>query len=197
MDHELTVRFRGFLDDLRTGGGSSWKHFSDAVPQVRPQAANQSLNHRRNKTMVAGLVAGWKAGLSSDELRRLRSHSRALVAELLAGNVAIGMIRSGLENNGHDKTVAAYLASVPSVSAHLILCLAATALRWVEYGGLESTPDDRVTNDLNDLDYVLIATFCAGVLSKEAEVNELFGDVTAALDRRWDGLRDRLAPSGP
>ena len=193
VDHELTPRFREFLGDVKTGTGPAWDYFCRKVPEAKPQAASQSLDHARNKGIVERMMNGWKEDLSNDKLKRVHNHDREAVAELLAGDRTIGMIRSGLESNGYSKERAAYLASVPSVSAHLTLCFAATALRWLEYGGLASMPNERVTNDLNDVDYVLIATFCAGVVSNEAEVNELFNDVTAALDRRWGGLRETLA----
>jgi hypothetical protein len=192
VDHELTVRFRKFLTDARTGSGPVWDYFTRKVPEVKPEAASQSFDHARNKATIERMMNGWKDGLSSDELRRLRNHDRALVAELLAGESAVRMIRSALESNGYAPKVAAYLASVPSVSAHLILCFIASALRWLEYGGLASTPGERVTNDVNDVDYVLIASFCAGVVSMEKEVNELFADVSVALDRRWRRMREIL-----
>ncbi len=190
IDHQLTARFRGFLSDVHAGSGRSWEHFCSKVPEAKPAAARQSLDHTRNKMIVEGMVAGWKRDLSSDTLRQVRNHCRDVIVQLLASESTTAMIRNGLEQNGYPKKTAAYLASVPSVSAHVTLCFAATALRWLEYGGLDSMPPDRVTNDLNDVDYVMIATFCSGVVSNETEVNELFTDVSGALDRRWARLRE-------
>jgi hypothetical protein len=65
-------------------------------------------------------------------------------------------------------------------------------------GGIEALPPKKVTNDLVDVDYIVLGTLSCELHSKENRVKELYQNMGHVMDARWkwvctlyDGATDR------
>lgn len=54
-------------------------------------------------------------------------------------------------------------------------------LDWIARGGFDSLPAHKVTNDLLDHEYVLLATFFDGYLSNDERAIRAYSDITSIL----------------
>ena len=55
---------------------------------------------------------------------------------------------------------------------------------WIENGGHNTFPDEKVTNEEIDKQYVLSASFFHGILSEEKRVNESYVDLCKLLKKK-------------
>lgn len=60
-------------------------------------------------------------------------------------------------------------------------------MHWIKKCGLESLPDYKATNDLMDLDYVVIATYGKGILSKEKWVKPAYEEMQDIINLHIKG----------
>lgn len=189
VDHEWTPPLRRCLQDIATGSGPVLDALKKTVPPAKKDADDQQLNTAVNKKMLLTAVEVWKEELSKDELRQLRNDDDALFRRLLAERRMTVTIASGLQNAGYEADTARALACVPSVSAHNWLCMAANALDWVIRSGIESLPDEKFNNELCDLDYLVAASFCEELITKEKKMRRLHDHLRHVVDLRWTEIR--------
>lgn len=167
VDHDVTPRVRQLLSELKSGKTLMLDGIARAMPAAREMARIQQLDRLANRSILVTLADIWKRELTAPQLKQLRAGDEALFVELLAEKRMMATIADGLHKADYDLENARWLASVPSVSAHLWLCLAANALHWVLKGGIEGFRDERFTNELCDIDYLVAATFCAELITND------------------------------
>ena len=63
--------------------------------------------------------------------------------------------------------------------------------RWTGTG-LDSLTDDKFTNDLCDMDYLLAASFCEELISKEKKMTLLHNRIRHVVDLRWSEIRAEI-----
>ena len=67
--------------------------------------------------------------------------------------------------------------------------MTANALDWVINGGIDSLPDDKFNNELCDLDYLVAASFCDELITKEKKMRRLHDHLSVVVDLRWTEVR--------
>lgn len=174
VDEHVTSQFRALLGDLRNGTVSTLAHVRTAIAGAQTHAARQHFDHARNRATVARLVEVWKEEASEEEIkavRRARPEDELQIRQTLASDAFTRACVHALKGAGYDDDTAVSLATTPSVSGHHFYGLASLSLRWV-HGGLDTAKDETITNDVADLDYIVTASLCRGIVSREGAVLE-------------------------
>lgn len=184
VDHIATPQIRSLLDEIDRGENNFLEIIKPLVVDAQAVFRNQKLNHEGNRKYVAAAVGFWELSLPMTAIKQLRRNDRKLFCELLASSHVVEMCRISMEGLGWAAGSSSYLASSPSVTSHNFLCIAALGLRYVADGGIEGKSAEKVTNDVADLDYLLMATFCKELLTKDQKLNELYENVCAAIEYR-------------
>ena len=189
IDHEWTPPLRQCLRDIAAGAGPVLGALGKTVPEAKKVADAQQLNTTVNKQMLLAAVEVWKEELSSEQLKALRAGDDGLFRQLLAEKRMMATIANGLHQAGYELETARFLAAVPSVSAHNWLCLAANALDWVVRSGIDSLPEEKFTNELCDMDYLVAASLCEELITKEKKMRRLHDHLRHVVDLRWTEVR--------
>lgn len=190
VDHDVTKQFLRFLNEIRNGSSPTLSLLRRTVPDAVASQKSQLLDHKQNKATVLNLVRTWQEELSSEEIKILRSKDKDASAYnhtfrgLLAGPVMVKTCATALSGAGYPELTANLLSITQSVSSHLFLCMAGLALKWLGQGGLDSMPEEKVTNEVVDLEYIIFASLSKGIVSKERDVNEMYNHIVAIAESR-------------
>jgi hypothetical protein len=184
VDHNSTPKIRRLLGEIGRGENHFLKVIEPFVIDGQSVFREQKLNHERNRPYVGAAVEFWKLLLTKTAIKQLRRNDRKLFCELLASPHVTERCRVAMDMLGWAKGSTAYLASHPSVSSHNFLCISALGLRYLAEGGFESKSAEKITNDVADLDYLLTATFCKNLLTKDKKLNELYENICIAIEYR-------------
>ena len=198
VDDLITPNFRQLLIEIDSGiDGKVIAKVRAGIVDAQDLAKRQFLRHTNNKAMLVSLRDAWRKELSDKEIRELRSDPRKQV-DLWASVQMTKTCVIGLENGGYPIKAAQMLSAEPSVSGCWVSCLSALALKWLVLGGIEALPPKKVTNDLVDVDYIVLGTLSCELHSKENRVKELYQNMGHVMDARWkwvctlyDGATDR------
>jgi hypothetical protein len=183
IDHECTPAFRQLLREIDAGSGPHLEAFKSNTPLARKAVEEERLNAHANKGMLLRTKEMWNQ-LEDEGRKALRKGDEDLHRHLLAGSKMRSIIAEGLEQAGYTRNNARLLATTPSVSAHSWLCHAANALDWLAIGGIEGLSDDRFNNERCDMDYLLAATFCEELITKETKMQRLHLRLRRVIDLR-------------
>jgi hypothetical protein len=182
--HEATPEIQRWLYEIAKGERIFMDSIKPLVSDAQEVFRGQKLNHAQNKIYVTAAVEFWQLLLPPTAIKQLRKQDRKLFCELLAAPYITEICRIGLGASGWETGSTRNLASSPSVSSHNFLCIAALGLRYLVDGGIEGKSAETVSNDVADLDYLLMATFCKDLLTKDRRLKELYLNVCMAIDQR-------------
>ncbi|WP_148712777.1 hypothetical protein [Corallococcus sp. AB030] len=185
VDNEVTEQFRAVLEQLRTKPQSALDELRPHIPGAQSMAQRQHLNHQHNKNRILRMVDAWKGILKPEAIKALRrENSDDLFQALLASENLTNLFEDWLKGADFPPDAARRLAAERSITSHVCLCYAALGLRWLKRQGIEGVQSEKVTNDLVDMDYVLIASFCIKLFTKEGNVNRMLEDIKAVAELR-------------
>lgn len=194
VDHEVTPWFRRLLGDLQVGGTRMLEELGQRVPAAQERHRQQVADDQTNKARIQRMVGAWKTLLGRDLTRYINHQidSQRETFRLLLSNPKFHerVIRDVLLEEGFSASVAAG----PSVAAYQFFCFAGLALKWLARGW-DSRAPEKATNDLADLDHIVLAIFCRGLVSKDRVQQELYEDLSSALDH-LEQLRAEACQAG-
>lgn len=182
IDHAMTKLFRELLDEIAKSNGRRLEQVKCRIDKARAFARAQHFSLDRNKTQVAEFVEDIKSDLSEEELASARAPNETAIRQLLSTDSMTRTCRQSLVTGGYQAECAAALAHQPSISSHEFLGWMSVGLRWLN--GLEMADPRKVTNDLVDKDYVVLATFCRDIVTMETNVQNLFERMRAVIAMR-------------
>jgi hypothetical protein len=186
-DFERTPAVQDLIRELSTGNpGPVLAYVRSTIITAQATVLDtQYLDHAQNKQRLIRHRDEWATLLESEpDLRKKLRGDASLRAQLLAHPKVSVHVERGLIAAGMSDTDARRLAYDRSVSSHSLLAMSALALRWYLNGGLDGAKPAKITNDLMDREYITIASLCLELVSEEAKVNELIGEVKDAADKR-------------
>lgn len=186
-DPIATSGFQRILRDFVKNSTTALAAIAPGVGAAKPLAESQHFDGPRNKQTVIDVHDSWKRELSQEQLKILRreKHRAPLFAELLSDASMTGTLRDMLLNAGYPRNIAQNLVAFPSFTSAHSLALVALALLWLAENGLANAPEDRLTNDLADLDYVVLSIFCRGYATKEGRMRLMRDILWNALSALW------------
>jgi hypothetical protein len=152
------------------------------ITRVQEEIRNEELDHGRNQASLKTRTKIIESALKPTHLKQLKNgHVTEEVRLALIHSVAHDLIQTFLEEKGYIKNrVRAFLKQKPLILRYYLLSVR-HAFEWATKGGIDSFPAEKVTNDILDQDYVVIASFFDGILSKEQRVNDADADLRQLL----------------
>lgn len=193
VDEEVTNQFRLMLAQLAKNPKIALDDWRPHIPAAQALAQRQHLDHEHNKDRVLRMVKSWKAILTPEGINRLRKEEDdTLFQALLASDHITRLFEEWLKrlfetwplDVDFNPESARRLATERSITSHVSLCYAALGLRWLKYQGIEGARGDKVTNDVVDMDYVLLASFCIDLFTKEGKVKKMLENIKAVAALR-------------
>lgn len=173
-----------------------------SIESAQKDFRNGELNHEKNHEKYLQLNALIKKSLSAKLIKALRNRMISEDARLtIICEIAQKLFHDFLLTEGLSKERAfAFISQKPILYRFYILRVQQD-IEWIREGGLESQPAARITNNLMDLDYVLIGSFFDAILSRDGRVvdadRDLRGCLSRAISSRLDHPLDldRFLPS--
>ena len=184
ISKDLTTRFRLYLAEMKAQGtvGPRHDYIRRHISQAQMDLTHQQLDHPRNLAMLRNCHDSIKSDLGEEFVRAARKGE--LDQSALEQNVIVPAMRSAkdiLAENGVTKDEMKNFLLYDSFLIRHGLAYLLLALRWVTQGGIDSLPDVKATNDLRDMEYVLIASYGVGILTTESKVDSLLADLRKCL----------------
>ena len=185
ISKDLTSRFRLYLSEMKTQGilGPRHDYIRKHITQAQIDLTHQQQDHPRNLAMLRRCHEAIKTDLGATFVSAARKGS--LEQSALEQDVIVPAMRSAkdiLTENGVPVSEAKDFLKYDSFLLRHGLTYLLLALRWVSQGGIESLPAEKATNDLRDMEYVLIASYGTGILTTEVKVSNLLADLRKCLD---------------
>lgn len=174
ISSERTDEFRKILHEIRAGiyGTARAKADTDIPVAIQSVAENQ-LNHKKNKTVLMNMYKAISDDLGLDCCKGLRKGliNKKLQYEYIIKQVVKSMKTTLSDNGFTNKEMDAFIKKDSFLYRQKAL-FGWRCINWVAECGLENLLEKKATNELMDLDYIIIATYGQGILSKEKSFNK-------------------------
>lgn len=189
IDPVGTATFREFLRRVAVDPAAAFSLYSSSIEAARVIGISQHFDGLRNKATVTNVRDAWLQELTKEQIRTLRGPDGAnspLFLELVSDSSMLRTVTDMLCNAGYPTPIAQSLAFYPSFTGAHCVGLVALALQWIARGGLDGTTnEDVLTNDLADIDYVVLSIFCRSYASTERKMLSLRQTLLTALESGW------------
>lgn len=133
-----------------------------------------------------------KKELTEPVVKQLRRDPESELATWMSSVHGVRFVYQGIKSKGADDVSALRLAALPSVVGGFITSLALVALNWLALGGIESAKPEKVTNDLHDVEYSVLGSISADLLTTDERRKAIKG---AAQSSRTNWVKGQLALS--
>ena len=185
LPREFIPLFSELLSVLSAGTPSqTLARIVQQIASIQASLAASELNHEQNKQSAEALINATKSIVTDEQTKSLRNGSMNRDERLnfifrKAPFVLEDFFRQANFSTGRAR---GFLKTKPLILRHTYLKMWAS-LDWIAKGGFDGLLPERATNEAMDHDYVLLATFFDGILSKESKVNEAYQDLCQLLRR--------------
>jgi hypothetical protein len=177
IDEDLTGRMRHLLPGVAAflaGRSSQFPLDETHVVQERAAALQQRLDHAFHKKMLDGGIAVLREKLSPELQKEIRSGTLSKDVYNFAFQTSFIAFRDAIADYKLPEEEVEQLFRKYCLTARQTIVYTLASMRWFEVGGPEAMSAEKVTNDLHDIDYVVLASYFDGIFSKEARVNTLY-----------------------
>ncbi|MBL9186768.1 MAG: hypothetical protein JNK23_04770 [Opitutaceae bacterium] len=167
---KLLVEIKKFTDGKRATFPLEAAEIQKQLAIVRPQRIDTPLH----KTALVGAVGALRKQLP--EALRADARNGRMTDALYEFIYLTSFVayRDAMATRGLSEEEAKELFLGYALGARLVMMYQLSIFGWFESNGAESLKDTAATNEFLDVDYVTMATYYDGILSKEARVNELY-----------------------
>lgn len=181
--NEAEEWFHSLLNEIAQGGASEELcGIKDRLPSAIAKVLPYQLNHRQNKKSLLALKDD---ALRLFDMRSLKKLPLKIAVDETISKIkrmAANSIAPILAEHGFRKAQALDFINRSPLIFRLNVGMLLMGMKWAYHGGLESLPERKCTNELMDLRYAVLATYCQDVLTKENSVLEMRRDVVASLN---------------
>lgn len=188
LPDEFVVFMHSMLKDVAKNISSA--HGIDLIAggiEAAQQEFNEGeLNHEKNQERYLQRNAQLKSDLGVNLIKAFRNGEVSETLRLrIICELAQKLLQNLLLNDGHtEQPIAEFIKTKPLLLRYYIL-LIQQDIEWVRKGGIESQPAARITNNILDQEYVLIASFFDGLMSRDRKVVESDQDLRLCLRMTW------------
>ena len=179
-DPELRSGIRALLTETQLRKGPTLDYMRSQIQGTKARILPQYLNGAANKTKIARYVDLFKDQFGGSERRKLADPIYR--REQLSGTAWTDMIARILANIGFSNPLG--VARGNSIQVQNIFAEMLVAMRWYRDSGIEGADEDKLTNDLMDAEYVVIASYCHGFASEDGRARSLWEDLAAIAAQR-------------
>jgi hypothetical protein len=193
VDNDLTALMRQLLSALARDDPSSLQRMVDGpIHDLMPESLAAWSDSEEHKQWIIMICNELRRMMNEESLKRLRTSPQEGIAEWLSSVDGIRFIFQGIKSRGITDKTALLLSSVPSVSAAFFSASAAIAVYWLAFGGLNDASPDKLTNDLHDMEYVILGSLSVNLLSKDKRMKIICKAVSEASIKRHAWFHNRI-----
>jgi hypothetical protein len=183
LPRELKKFIRSILEDISAGTSTNGiATLTSGMVKVQEEVRSNELNHERNQASLLTRTKIIKDVLGAKALRQLKNGLDNDTDRLkLVYRIAFDLASSHLKNEGvSDNKIKVFLKTKPLLLRYFLLSVR-HPVEWAKTNGLDSMSPDKITNDILDQQYVVIASFFDAILSRETRVRDADADLRALL----------------
>ena len=187
VDVSGTERFRDLLRQLASGDESGIRNVIEGpVKRLKPASMDQWSNHDQIKSLIVTVRDSINSSLTFAMIKDLRKHNVDAMCAWLASSTGVRFIFQFLKSRGATSATALRLAVTPSVLGFFVSGIAAMALYWIAFGGLDAVPPKAATNDIHDLEYAVLGALSATMSSNDKRLNAILQAIKGGFGRpQW------------
>lgn len=196
VDQGASELFRGLLRDLASGDFSSLGQLvAGPVAEKMPGSLAVWSNDEQHRQLILAMRDSLKKELTEPVVKQLRRDPKSELATWLSSVDGVRFVYQGIKSKGPGDVSALRLAALPSVTGGFITSLTLVALNWLALGGLESAKPEKVTNDLHDVEYSVLGSMSADLLTLDSRLKAVKRAAHTAQDSRTNWVKGQLDPS--
>lgn len=193
VDDHASGIFRNLLGQLADGDETTLRQLVDGPIQDKmPNSLCAWADSESHRQLIISMRDALRSSLSEGDVKRLRRSPDEELGNWLSSTNGTAFVYQGIHSHGASQESTLRLAALSSVTASYIAALAAIALYWLAAGGLETAKPEQVTNDLHDVEYAVLGSLSAGLLSADRRLQAIYSAVTSAQNSRIKELADQL-----
>jgi len=197
VDDGGTTRFRELLRQIEAGDATGLRQIIDGPGWSSMEASLDNWSHHEQfKAMIKTFRDALQPSLTEATVKDLRTNSDDAIARWLESVDGMSFVFQGIQSRGVKAEAALGLAARPSVIGAFISGMAALALYWIAFGGLESAKPEIITNDIVDLEYGVIGALSDSLLTSDRRLKAIHHAIKRGLDgrARWFARALELGP---
>lgn len=183
VDKAFTKVIRLAMNDLKAGSDSpaGLGLIAAHIEEIQPDIEKHELNHVKNQEEFLkrdGLLKTVLGPTASKELRQTPpdEHRLGAIYSMAFECATVFLRKKGFS----DVRIKKFLKNKPLVLRYFISCFWHN-MEWVSKGGIDSRPGARITNDLIDQDYVIMASFFGKLMTKDTPVARAYSEMKHLL----------------
>jgi hypothetical protein len=183
LPRDFTKLLRGAIVESQSGNGPTMSLLRGRITEAQRDLQRHELNARANREELKRLIEELHSELTKDQIKACRQEGiQGRLARLhLARSVGDAVYWSHMTKIGVPGSVARRLWKTKSMTRRWCYLLVHHALQWIGDGGLDTSTDKVLLNDILDKDYVLLGSFFTGVLSLETDIQRASEDLHVML----------------
>ena len=184
---EATAFVRDILESIhKQTSGYALDRMRADLEKHREAVAKDYLDHPQNKQRLRELIESTKSGLPSELQKRMRSNKVDESERLqIIHEIAVDLFPQVLaELTGISIGRARAFMKQKPLSLRFLFVKAWYWVYWIEKGGFDCFPEEGVTREETDQQYVLSASFFHDLQSKETRVNDAYYDLKLLLKKK-------------
>ena len=182
----LTKRLRLYLQEFANQGqiGARHGYMANHITQAQMDLAHRQLNHSRNLNMLRNAYEAMKKYLGEEKIRAMKNNEFGdeKLSQIILSSALLA-ITDPLRENGFNEDEIEQFSRFDSFMLRQIIAFFLLCHHWIIMGGIECLNPEKATNDLMDINYILIASYGKGILSCEKKVNDLHMKLQQVLER--------------
>lgn len=193
VDSGASDLFRGILTDLGKGDETSLNRLvSGPIREKMPASLDAWSDAERQRSMFNQMRDLLKKEIGQQEVKELRRDPASQLASWLSSINGVRFVYQGIASRGADEVSALRLSATHSVTGAFISSLALVALHWLAFGGLETARPEKITNDLHDIEYAVLGSLSADLLSSDKRLQAIYEAVKAAQVSRHSWVKNQV-----
>ena len=187
IDKIQTEQVRQLLTEIAAAAAGAPFPFDRAIVQARlATAMSQRRNHVFNKRALVKGVYAIKSLVSEDIRNDVKAGKMTKKVHEFISETGFHTLKKIAASFPLTDQKIDRLYSEFSLSARYIMVYLLSQLGWFETGGSESMHDHDATNDLHDVDYIVLGSYFDGVLSREKRVNRICKNFQKFREQSFD-----------
>jgi hypothetical protein len=193
MDPIATAFLRSLLYDLRKNDLSRLRKLIDGpVRTLLPASSAAWSDSAKHKNWIRIARESLRAEMSPAMLSALRKRPHEELGQWMSSEHGIRFVFQGVKAQGFTDDAAVLLCSRPSISAAFISAMGILGLYWLAVGGLEDASPGKFTNDLHDVEYVILGSLSRDLVTSDKRLAAVADAVSRGSESRYAWFSKKL-----
>ena len=186
---DLTEFLRDLLRQLNRSGADSLSSYIEHRVEPLMSRSVADWNGEKQKSLIIQMQGIFRRDLSAGFVKSIRLSENPSRTWLQSVD-GTRFVFQGLVQLGFRQEAALELCCTKSVAAAFIGAISCIAMDWLGTGGIESAKPETISNDFCDMEYAVLASLSAGLVSRDKRVIRIHEALRDAPKLRYVTLSD-------